>query len=139
LSPKPIEKSLIESNYMLLKWVPFSLCLIFVTGIIAANDLGRLKGFFNWVGSQPFGDKLGHLILIGTLTFLLNHALNGRMVQIGRAKILLGCAIVGVAITVEEFSQIWIPSRSFDLVDLAANYLGIGLAGLPWLRKTEIL
>jgi polysaccharide biosynthesis protein VpsQ len=124
---------------MLLKrWIPFSLFLLFVIGIIAANNLGLLKEFFNWVASMPFGDKLGHFGLMGILTFLLNNALNGRMVQIGQVKVLFGCAIVGIAITVEEFSQIWIPSRSFDLVDLAANYLGIGFAGLPWLRKTNI-
>jgi polysaccharide biosynthesis protein VpsQ len=120
------------------RWLPFSLFFIFVAGIIIANDLGRLSKIIKWVGSLPFGDKFGHFILIGTLTFLLNYALEGRMVKIGRQKILLGCSIIAVAISLEEFSQIWIPSRTFDLVDLAANYFGIGTAGWIWLRKNSV-
>ena len=27
--------------------------------------------------------------------------------------------------TIEEFSQIWIPARNFDLVDLSADFLGV--------------
>jgi polysaccharide biosynthesis protein VpsQ len=121
---------------MLLKrWLPFSLFFMFVAGIIIADNLGRLRGIIGWVGSFPFGDKFGHFVLIGTLTFLLNYALNGRMLGIGGQKVLLGCSIVAVAITIEEFSQIWIPIRTFDLVDLAANYLGIAMAGWLWLRR----
>ena len=116
------------------RWLPFSLFFLFVAGIIVGSDLGLIGSITNWVNNLPYGDKTGHVLLIGTLTFLPNYGLNGRMVKIGRLKILLGCAIVAVAITVEEFSQIWIPLRTFDSIDLAANYLGIGLAGLIWLR-----
>jgi polysaccharide biosynthesis protein VpsQ len=124
---------------MLLKrWLPFLLFFMFVTGIIVANDLGRLRSIIGWVGSLPFGDKFGHTILIGTLAFLLNYALNGRTIEIGDRQILLGCSIVAVAITIEEFSQIWIPSRTFDLVDLAANYFGIGIAGWVWLCRKSV-
>jgi polysaccharide biosynthesis protein VpsQ len=124
---------------MLLKrWLPFCFFLLFVSGIIIANDLGRLRGIIQWVNILPFGDKFGHFVLIGTLAFLLNYAFNGRMIKIGRQKVLLGCSIVAVAITIEELSQIWIPSRTFDLVDLAANYCGIAISGLFWLRKSSV-
>jgi polysaccharide biosynthesis protein VpsQ len=122
---------------MRLKWIPFSLFFLFVVGIIVADDLGRLQTIIHWVGSFPLGDKWGHFIMIGTLTFLLNHALDGRMLKIGGRKVLLGCAVVTVGMTLEEFSQIWIPSRTFDLVDLSANYLGICLAGWIWLRRNS--
>jgi polysaccharide biosynthesis protein VpsQ len=125
-------------NMRLKRWLPFLLFLLFVTGIIIANDLGRIQKFIGWVNMLPFGDKCGHVLLIGTLAFLLNYALNGRMIKIGDQRILLGGSIVAIVITIEEFSQIWIPSRTFDLVDLAANYLGITIAGLRWLRKTSI-
>jgi polysaccharide biosynthesis protein VpsQ len=120
------------------RWLPFCLFLLFVSGIIIANDLGRLRGIIQWVNLLPFGDKFGHFVLIGTLAFLLNYALNGRTIKIGRQKVLLGCSIVAIAITIEEFSQIWIPSRTFDLVDLAANYCGITIAGLLWLRRSSV-
>jgi polysaccharide biosynthesis protein VpsQ len=120
------------------RWLPFSLFFIFVAGIIIGNNLGRFRSIIGWVGNLPFGDKWGHLILIGTLTFLLNYALNGQMLKIGRLKILMGCSIVAVGMTIEEFSQMWIPSRTFDLVDLSANYLGITIAGLARLRRNSV-
>jgi polysaccharide biosynthesis protein VpsQ len=124
---------------MRLKWLSFSFFFLFVAGIIIGNDLGQLRTIVNyWVGSVPFGDKIGHLVFIGILTFLLNDALDGRMVKMGGLKVLLGCSIVAVVMTLEEISQIWIPWRTFDLVDLSANYLGIGLAGLKWLPKKSV-
>jgi polysaccharide biosynthesis protein VpsQ len=116
------------------RWLPFCLFLLFIAGIIIGIDLGRLRGIVGLVNSLPFGDKGGHLLFMGLLTFSLNHALNGRMVEIGRLNLLLGCSIVAVGITIEEVSQIWIPLRTFDLVDLIANYLGIAISGLVWLR-----
>jgi polysaccharide biosynthesis protein VpsQ len=116
------------------RWLPFILFSALIVGITIADDLGRIRSIVNLITSVPGADKLGHAIFIGTLAFLLNYALAGRMVKIGRLKILLGCLIIAIAMTVEEFSQIWIPSRSFDLLDLAANYFGIAIAGLLWLR-----
>jgi polysaccharide biosynthesis protein VpsQ len=123
---------------MRLKWLPFSLLLLAIAGVTIGIDVGRLKSFTSWINSVPFGDKFGHLFIIGLLAFLLNYALAGRMVKIGRLKILLGCTIVAVAITVEECSQIWFPARTFDLIDLSANYLGIALAGLMWRNKSAV-
>ena len=120
------------------RWLPFLVFFLFVAGIIIGNNLGRLRTLVNWWGSFPFGDKIGHLILIGTLAFLLNYALEGRTIKIGRFKVLLGCSIVAVVMTLEEISQIWIPWRTFDLVDLSANYLGISIAGLKWLPKKSV-
>ncbi|PSB53803.1 VanZ family protein [Chamaesiphon polymorphus] len=121
------------------RWLPFSLFFLFVASIIVGSNVGRLTSITSLVDSLPFGDKWGHLVLIGLLTFLLNHALSGRKMKIGRLKILLGGTIVAVAITVEEISQIWMPLRSFDLIDLSANYLGITLAGLPWWNRNAVV
>jgi VanZ family protein len=117
------------------RWLPFLLFLSLIVGITIADNLGRLRSLINLITAVPGGDKCGHAIFIGTLAFLLNYALKGRMIKIGSLKILLGCVIIAVAMTMEEFSQIWIPSRSFDLLDLAANYFGIAIAGLLWLRS----
>jgi polysaccharide biosynthesis protein VpsQ len=114
------------------RWFLFFIFLLFLMGIIIANDLGQMKSIINLVNSLPFGDKFGHIIFIGTLAYLLNYALADRLTKIGNYKILLGCLIIAVAMTIEEFSQIWIPNRTFDLMDLAANYLGISIAG--WIR-----
>jgi polysaccharide biosynthesis protein VpsQ len=117
------------------RWLPFFIFFLFIIGIIVANDLGRIKSIINLVNSLPFGDKFGHIIFIGTLAYLLNYALANQLIKIGKYKILLGCLIIAVTMTIEEFSQIWIPNRTFDLVDLAANYLGISIAG--WIRVRQ--
>lgn len=108
-----------------------------VVGIIIAGDLGRIRAFLKWVNSFPLGDKAGHVFLIGTLAFLLNYALEWRILRIARWRIPVAPAIVAALMTCEEFSQIWIPSRTFDLADLAANYTGCVLAGLLgiWLQR----
>jgi polysaccharide biosynthesis protein VpsQ len=121
---------------MLMKrWLPFLLFLSLIIGITVADNLGRLRSLINLITSVPGGDKVGHAIFIGTLAFLLNYALSGRMLKIGRYQILWGCLVIAVAMTMEEFSQIWIPIRNFDLLDLAANYFGITMAGWLWLRS----
>jgi polysaccharide biosynthesis protein VpsQ len=114
------------------RWLPFFIFSLFIIGTIVANDLGRIKSIINLINSLPFGDKFGHIIFIGTLAYLLNYALADRLLKIGNYKILLGCLIIAVTMTIEEFSQIWISTRTFDLIDLSANYLGISMAG--WLR-----
>jgi VanZ family protein len=88
--------------------------------------------FLRFIRSIPYGDKIGHVCLMGTMTFLLNLALlawRGARHSI-RSCILLGCGMVATIITLEECSQAFIPTRSFDLLDLSANYLGILLAGM---------
>ncbi len=110
------------------RWLPFLLWLALVAAIIRTADRAGMREFFNWLNGWPGGDKAGHIFLIGTLAFLFNHALAGRTTRLGRWRLQMGGVIVAALMTVEEFSQIWIPSRTFDLLDLAANYLGVVLA-----------
>jgi hypothetical protein len=79
------------------------------------------------------GDKAGHFVLLGGLAFTLNRALGGRSTRMGPIAVQLGGLLVALAITREEFSQMWIPSRTFDWGDLAANYAGIACA--DWLAR----
>jgi VanZ family protein len=76
--------------------------------------------------SVPFFDKIGHILLIGTLAFLLNRALAARTV----AGVQLGGLLVAAAMTLEECSQVWFPARSFDYADMAANLAGVACADI---------
>ncbi len=89
-----------------------------------------MRGFLGWVNSLPFGDKAGHFVLIGTMAHLLNFALRFKVLSVGRLGSQLGGLLVLTVITGEEFSQIWIPGRTFDLGDLVANSLGVAVAEL---------
>jgi VanZ family protein len=113
-----------------LRWLPFVAFTAFVACVIASANTGTMPRVFAWIGRQPFGDKIAHFVLIGTITFLLDHALAGRRVTIGRWRVGLALLLVAVVMTIEEFSQLWIPGRDFELGDLAANYAGIAVAAL---------
>ena len=79
------------------------------------------------VKSIPFGDKIGHFFLFGTLSYLGNITLKFRILRLGNLKLYIGTAIVLGFVIIEECSQIFIISRTFDYSDLAADILGITL------------
>ena len=120
--PRPLAR---QSASALRRWVQFAVFLIFIVGVIYAADRHLARGFFGWVQSFPLGDKSGHFVLMGTLAFLLNRALAGRAIPPG---VQLGGIIVAVFVVVEEFSQLWLPWRTFDYGDLVADFIGIALA-----------
>ncbi len=98
---------------------------LFIAGIIVLADLGML-GVLKFVNRIPFGDRIGHFVLYGILTLLIDlallrppHGLNPNLLVLRVALIL------ALVIGLEEFSQRFFPNRSFDLLDLAFSYLGV--------------
>jgi hypothetical protein len=100
-----------------------------ILSIILAADLGWGGALFDWVACIPGRDFTAHFILIGLLSLTVNLALHRRSVTLAGRPFQLGSLILIPLVTLEELSQIWIPTRGFSLLDLAANYLGIGLLG----------
>ncbi|WP_193214645.1 VanZ family protein [Luteolibacter marinus] len=103
----------------------FTTFAVFFAGIIVTADRGRGDILWRLAGSVPFGDKWGHLVLVGILTCLLNLLLDGRSPPGKARRIMLGSLIVGILMTLEEGSQAFIPCRSFDGFDWLANIAGI--------------
>lgn len=93
--------------------------------IIVIADQGRADLFWGIVGRIPCGDKLGHLGLVGTLSFLLNLLLAGRPAPGRFGPMMLGSLLLLAFMTLEEASQAFIPHRSFDLLDGLANLIGV--------------
>ncbi|MEI8341386.1 MAG: VanZ family protein [Verrucomicrobiota bacterium] len=104
--------------------------MLFIATIIAAADEGRLRWLFSLAGKVPEGDKIGHFLLIGSLAWLLNASLGWRRSQVLGRAVLLGSMIVFAFGTIEECSQRFFPSRTFELLDLLGDYTGIAVAGL---------
>ncbi len=77
----------------------------------------------------PYGDKWGHFILMGLLAFFVNLFFKCEKLKIFKLSFLKGSVIILTIVTLEELSQIFIDSRSFDLLDLTFDYLGILLFG----------
>ncbi|ABV34778.1 conserved hypothetical protein [Shewanella sediminis HAW-EB3] len=105
-----------------------SLALVFfafILWVIYLANTGSTSVFFELVGVLPYGDKLGHFCLFGMLTFLFNLASRCKSFPIGRFRLYYGTAVVTIFVLAEEISQGFIPSRTFDLMDLTADALGI--------------
>ena len=111
---------------------------IFISYIIFLADTADYNFAFRVVGHIPYGDKICHALLYGMMAFLLNYGLGFRRVgflthQGGqecppyRWYIPLGSIIVLTFATLEECSQYYIPSRTFDLWDLGADFVGVVL------------
>ena len=104
--------------------------------IIFLADTADYNFAFHVVGQIPYGDKICHALLYGIMAFLLNYGL-GFLTHQGwqecppyRWYIPLGSIIVLIFAFLEECSQYWIPSRSFDLCDLVADFVGVVLFSL---------
>lgn len=112
----------------LFRRLSFIFAIILILIILAAN-LGIGEGFFLLVSKIPYFDTLGHFVLLGTLSLFVNLGFTSNRVRLLRLPLLKSCLILAAIITLEEFSQIFLARRSFDLLDLSANYLGIFLFG----------
>ncbi|MEN0004878.1 MAG: VanZ family protein, partial [Bacteroidota bacterium] len=111
--------------------------VLFIGFIIIAANTGTNLAVFKLFKAIPMGDKLAHFCLVGMLAFLINLSLKNRSFPLFSNSILLGSALVFCFITLEEFSQIWLANRDFELLDLTCNYLGIFVAS--WLTARSKL
>ena len=113
---------------MKIKWLTGVYILILVL-IVFLADRKESQFLFHPIRNMPYGDKAGHFLLMGLFSLILNIALSCRTVKILKLKLLLGSLIVVTVVTLEEFSQLYVRYRSFDLVDLFFDYAGIFLFG----------
>ena len=97
--------------------------------IVIVADIGMGPQLLNFVHSVPGGDLLGHFLLLGTLSLLVNLSLGAQTFHLAGVGVLTGSLIIALIATLEECSQLWLDHRSFSLLDLAANYAGIILFG----------
>lgn len=114
------------------RWLAAFYALLIVLAVILADD-GHYNFIFAWIRGIPGGDKVGHFCLMGGLAFVVNFALGLRTFKVAKKSFLLGSAIVGTLVTLEEISQAWFPSRTFDFVDLTFDFLGILFFG--WVAR----
>jgi len=106
--------------------LPAILFTLFIILVIILADAGILNRYIGSIYKFPFGDKAGHFILYGVLVLLLNLALFRSYPNQNRNWLVIKCGLVlTLLIGLEEFSQKYFSSRTFDIVDLSFSYLGI--------------
>jgi len=98
---------------------------IFIIFIIYLADTAEHNFAFRLIGNIPYGDKLMHGLLYGVMALLLNYGLTFKSYKLLGFQLQVGAIIVLVFATLEEISQYWLPSRTFDLVDLLADFVGV--------------
>ena len=101
---------------------------IVLWSIYQANIGGHYAPFY-WLQTIPAGDKVGHFVLFGVLSFLVTGALKFKTFRLGvgkyRVPIYRGACFVFLFTAIEELSQGLIPRRSLDGMDFLADCLGI--------------
>jgi len=113
----------------MLRWAVFFGSFIVVIIILA--DTGHL-GFLHAVYDFPYGDKAGHFILYGLLSLVVNLSVfEARPAADRRRLAVITSLLLAVVIGLEEYSQRFFPTRTSDIFDLTASYLGVAL--FAWL------
>lgn len=115
----------------MMKWLAL-LFILFMLGVILLADLGSLPSPVAILYRFPNGDRVGHFILFGILTFLVNSAFP-RRVRIMHVDVYQGSLIIATLATLEEISQLFFSYRTFDLIDLTFTLMGI--ASADWLVR----
>jgi VanZ family protein len=111
------------------RWPMRSMVLLYalmVLAIVVIADLGALGPWVQGLRAIPFGDKVAHLALAAGLGFGAA-SMRGPRLRVGALSISWATPFVVVVATLEELSQQFIPSRSYDLADLAADFVGIAV------------
>lgn len=101
---------------------------VFILWVIYLANTGGNNVFFDIVRSIPYGDKLGHMCIFGFLTLVTVIGSKFRSFTHGSFNLYYGALLVGLFVVGEELTQAFIPSRTFDFVDLAADFVGIVIA-----------
>lgn len=117
-------------NFLFL--APLIICTVVIIALIAIVDNGPMPASLHAVYDFPLGDKAGHFVLFGVFAFTANFALAGLTeYKAQRSHFIILNAAIFTAVTIEEFSQLFIAMRNFSLFDLFSGYAGIVCFLLP--------
>lgn len=98
----------------------------FYLGILATISISAYMRILPVKSSTiPFYDTIGHFILIGLAAFFGHLALNKRKIAVFNLDIPVAPVLTGFCSIIDELLQQLSPYRTFDLTDLAANFVGI--------------
>jgi len=97
----------------------------FLLWVIFMANTGQDIWLFELTRKVPFGDKLGHFLVFGSLTLMANLATRGKLMRFKLGSIYWGSLSVLIFVTLEELSQYFVATRTLDLLDYLANLLGI--------------
>ncbi len=101
------------------------LFIAFLLVVVSIANRGEGGNWWAFLGRIPYGDKLGHVGLMGGLSFLCNLAFPPRRRDSYRRFITTTSLVILVIVSAEELTQAFIPTRTCDLFDWLADVVGI--------------
>jgi VanZ family protein len=119
------EPGVAASSSRLRLWAPVGVYCALIFALSSVSNVPSLP--------LHVGDKLAHTALYAGFGFLVTRALAG---GVGRAvtgrAVLVALAFSAVYGLSDETHQLFVPRRTFDLWDLAADVVGGGLGAAAW-------
>lgn len=112
------------------KWLLLGTPLFFllIVTIVITADTNRFPDFIKRLYQFPGGDKAGHFILFGILSFLVNESTLTLFPRPNPTRLILTVSsLLAILIGLEEWSQALFPARTMSLTDLLASYTGVTL------------
>jgi polysaccharide biosynthesis protein VpsQ len=108
--------------------------LLFIIVVIVLADIGSVPPLVRALYRFPNGDKAGHFVLYGLLNFFLTRAFISPPAGRPRGRVTVSISLIlALIIALEEWSQQYFSTRTFDLLDLLASYLGLTVGGwMAW-------
>jgi len=95
--------------------------------IVGLADVGVLGPLVRGLHAVPLGDKICHLVLATGLGYFAASFPRAPAITIARMRLSSATLLVVVVAALEEISQQFIPGRTYDLRDLAADFAGIAI------------
>lgn len=112
--------------------------VLFIIAIIIGANADVLPLPLERLINFPGGDKAGHFILFGILSFLLNKSALVLLPKRTPARlVLIVSLLLAILIGLEEWSQSLFPARTMSLSDLFASYAGVFVFALvaSWTKR----
>jgi polysaccharide biosynthesis protein VpsQ len=104
---------------------------LFIILIIILADTRHL-GYLGRVYDFPNGDKVGHFVLFGVLSFVVNLSVfEARPLTDKKRLAVITSLLLALFIGLEEYSQRFFPARTADIFDFLASCAGVTL--FAWL------
>ncbi len=113
--------------------------IVLVLAIIALANTAPSFPMFRLINQLPGTDKLGHFLIMGTLSFFVVLAFSYKRGYWHLRRSLIVMGLLGVAIGLEELSQSLLPTRTMSLTDLLASWAGLLFFGILALGVLKIL
>ena len=101
----------------------------FMVYLVVAANTGVFPEFLGFYRQIPYGDAVGHFCLMGTLSFLAVWATKARAMRLIGLRLPVGAVVVLIVVVLEEVSQLFVAKRTFSVIDLTADFLGIVILG----------